>query len=51
RPFVCDTCGVSCLRRQDLNRHKATHLNGTKPFSCDHCGIGFTRQDALQRHR
>ncbi|KAI9103757.1 hypothetical protein DFS34DRAFT_567680, partial [Phlyctochytrium arcticum] len=51
RKFQCGTCGAKCLRKQDLNRHQATHLNGQKPFSCGHCGVGFTRQDALHRHQ
>ncbi|KAI8827094.1 uncharacterized protein EV422DRAFT_491265 [Fimicolochytrium jonesii] len=50
RRFECPECAKRFLRRQDLSRHSATHLNGFKPFHCDHCGTGFTRQDALHRH-
>ncbi|KNC95833.1 uncharacterized protein SPPG_08776 [Spizellomyces punctatus DAOM BR117] len=50
RRFECAQCLKRFLRRQDLNRHSATHLNGFKPFRCDYCGTGFTRQDALHRH-
>ncbi|KAI8904240.1 hypothetical protein DFJ77DRAFT_422952, partial [Powellomyces hirtus] len=48
--FACPDCPKRFLRRQDLSRHSATHLNGFKPFRCSHCGTGFTRQDALHRH-
>ncbi|KAJ3169302.1 Metallothionein expression activator [Geranomyces variabilis] len=50
RRFVCTECPKRFLRRQDLSRHAATHLNGFKPYRCVHCGTGFTRQDALHRH-
>ncbi|KAJ3153346.1 hypothetical protein HDU86_005304 [Geranomyces michiganensis] len=50
RRFACTECPKRFLRRQDLSRHAATHLNGFKPFRCAHCGTGFTRQDALHRH-
>ncbi|KAJ3006777.1 hypothetical protein HKX48_009467 [Thoreauomyces humboldtii] len=50
RRFACTDCPKRFLRRQDLSRHAATHLNGFKPFRCPHCGTGFTRQDALHRH-
>ncbi|KAI8585256.1 hypothetical protein BDZ88DRAFT_381672, partial [Geranomyces variabilis] len=48
--FICTECPKRFLRRQDLSRHAATHLNGFKPYRCVHCGTGFTRQDALHRH-
>ncbi|KAI8799612.1 hypothetical protein BJ742DRAFT_687005, partial [Cladochytrium replicatum] len=50
RRFVCETCGNQFFRKQDLERHLATHLPvGYKPFQCG-CGVRFTRRDALVRH-
>ncbi|RKP03502.1 hypothetical protein CXG81DRAFT_17006 [Caulochytrium protostelioides] len=50
RPYQCTQCDKRLLRRQDLNRHMATHLDGLKPWVCTFCGGGFTRQDAQKRH-
>ncbi|KAJ3393028.1 hypothetical protein HDU84_002968 [Entophlyctis sp. JEL0112] len=50
RDFLCNVCGNRFLRKQDLNRHDATHAK-TKPFTCPlGCGTCFGRSDALTRH-
>lgn len=43
----CEICAKSFLRRQDLRRHRATHLLGPRRFRCDNCDTTFSRSDAL----
>ncbi|KAJ1550822.1 hypothetical protein HK096_004810 [Nowakowskiella sp. JEL0078] len=53
RTFACAVqgCDKAFFRKQDLERHAATHLpDGFKPFVCTDCGTRFTRNDALRRH-
>lgn len=50
RNHVCDICSRSFLRKQDLRRHKSTHLSVSKRFKCENCDTTFSRSDALFRH-
>ncbi|KAI9331370.1 hypothetical protein BDR26DRAFT_680351 [Obelidium mucronatum] len=51
RNFSCSVCGNSFLRKQDMQRHEATHSK-VKQFVCPvkGCGFAFVRRDALSRH-
>ncbi|KAJ3022199.1 UNVERIFIED_CONTAM: hypothetical protein HDU68_009259 [Siphonaria sp. JEL0065] len=51
RNFLCSVCGNSFLRKQDMQRHEATHST-VKQFVCPlkGCGFAFVRRDALSRH-
>ncbi|KAJ1565518.1 hypothetical protein HK405_012175 [Cladochytrium tenue] len=55
RPHRCevDNCNKSFLRKQDLVRHRATHLpRDLRPFSCPNpgCERRYGRVDAVLRH-
>ncbi|KAJ3294487.1 hypothetical protein HDU79_010893 [Rhizoclosmatium sp. JEL0117] len=51
RDFVCKVCGSLFIRKQDMQRHEATHSE-VKEHVCTikGCGAGFVRRDALMRH-
>ncbi|KAI9344965.1 hypothetical protein BDR26DRAFT_857003 [Obelidium mucronatum] len=49
--FVCSICGGISNRKQDLQRHEATHTQ-IKNYVCPvlTCKFAFVRKDALSRH-
>ncbi|OAA72313.1 Zn(2)-C6 fungal-type DNA-binding domain protein [Cordyceps fumosorosea ARSEF 2679] len=47
KQFVCE-CGREYIRKEHLQRHKATH--GRPSFTCPSCDRSFTRLDLLRRH-
>ncbi|XWW97548.1 hypothetical protein V2A60_005532 [Cordyceps javanica] len=47
KQFVCE-CGREYIRKEHLQRHKATH--GRPSFTCHACDRSFTRLDLLRRH-
>ncbi|ORY26413.1 hypothetical protein BCR33DRAFT_726276 [Rhizoclosmatium globosum] len=51
RNFSCSYCDNRFFRKQDMQRHEATHL-ANKQFECpiEGCGYAFARRDALIRH-
>ncbi|ORY38680.1 hypothetical protein BCR33DRAFT_853985 [Rhizoclosmatium globosum] len=50
RDFLCSFCGNKFIRKQDMQRHEATHE--AKKYNCPvaGCGYSFARRDALARH-
>ncbi|KAI8815203.1 hypothetical protein BJ742DRAFT_664982, partial [Cladochytrium replicatum] len=51
RTLSCAQCSKSFLRKQDLDRHTATHLpEEKKPHGCELCPMRFSRRDALLSH-
>ncbi|KAJ3202937.1 hypothetical protein HK099_001658 [Clydaea vesicula] len=50
RPYECEECGQTFVRKHDLKRHSNLH-QGERPFKCPVCFKSFARADALTRHR
>ncbi|KAJ1534456.1 hypothetical protein HK405_016092, partial [Cladochytrium tenue] len=52
RNYLCRSCGKLFLRKQDLVRHGATHMDPSeRPHLCPNgCGRSFGRADAAHRH-
>lgn len=50
RRFVCDVCGRSYKRRDNLSQHQRTHT-GEKPYVCARCGASYSQRWALHYHR
>ncbi|KAI8804189.1 hypothetical protein BJ742DRAFT_826078 [Cladochytrium replicatum] len=51
RTLSCTECSKTFLRKQDLDRHTATHLpNEEKEHCCELCEMRFSRRDALISH-
>ena len=48
--YRCEYCSKCFSRRDNLERHKLTHLN-EKLFSCDVCQKSFSRRSYLSVHR
>ncbi|KAI8854942.1 hypothetical protein BC829DRAFT_346117, partial [Chytridium lagenaria] len=48
-PCFFPGCSKMMYRRQDLQRHMATH-DAVKRFSCEYCHKRFSRRDGLVRH-
>ncbi|CAI4054213.1 hypothetical protein SKDZ_16G4390 [Saccharomyces kudriavzevii ZP591] len=49
RPFQCDKCPKSFVKKSHLERHLYSHSD-TKPFQCSYCGKGVTTRQQLKRH-
>lgn len=49
RPFRCDLCDKTFIRKTHLNRHMTLH-DSTKQFECNVCHKKFNRKDNLQAH-
>lgn len=49
-PFKCDYCGKTFSRRDNLERHKTTHLD-EKLFKCNVCSKAFSRKSYLTVHQ
>ncbi|KZT65633.1 hypothetical protein DAEQUDRAFT_814142 [Daedalea quercina L-15889] len=47
--YQCPDCTSTFSRRQNLQRHRRTHV-GLTPHECPSCREQFTRTDLLQRH-
>ena len=47
--YLCEECSKSFKRRQNLERHKITHI-GQENCSCNECEKEFVRNDHLERH-
>nr|XP_053627714.1 zinc finger protein 256-like [Cherax quadricarinatus] len=50
RPFVCEQCGRTFCRNEELTRHMRIH-SGHRPFLCQKCGRRFVRRDHLTKHQ
>lgn len=50
RRFVCDVCGRSYKRRDNLSQHQRSHT-GERPYVCSQCGSSFSQRWALHYHR
>ncbi|KAJ3227222.1 hypothetical protein HK099_002915 [Clydaea vesicula] len=50
RPFKCDKCKQTFVRKNDYQRHSKLH-NNQKPYECANCQKKFVRGDALKRHK
>ncbi|XP_042228509.1 myeloid zinc finger 1-like isoform X21 [Homarus americanus] len=50
RRFVCDVCGRSYKRRDNLSQHQRSHT-GERPYVCPRCGSTFSQRWALHYHR
>ncbi|KDQ53207.1 hypothetical protein JAAARDRAFT_438072 [Jaapia argillacea MUCL 33604] len=48
--FVCQTCNLSFIKRENLLDHTRIHL-GEKPYHCHECPSAFVQQSDLKRHR
>ena len=49
KPFSCETCGKSFVRKSALVRHKEVH-EGVVRYQCHLCGKGYNRADIYQVH-
>ena len=47
KPFKCEVCGKSFVRKHRLIEHNWIHTN-TKPFKCEDCGKLFRRYRCLK---
>ncbi|CAL8081107.1 unnamed protein product [Orchesella dallaii] len=47
-PVICEECGLECISRSRLKRHKFVH--GEPQFTCRHCQKKFRRRDHLDIH-
>lgn len=51
RPFTCDECPKSFMRKSHLQAHTLTHrADNEKPFQCKICGKGAHSPQLLRRH-
>ncbi|XP_071438759.1 uncharacterized protein [Hetaerina americana] len=50
KPFSCDMCGKSFMRRTNLNAHMGIHTQ-VKPHSCEICGKSFVVRWDLTLHK
>ncbi|XP_063887685.1 zinc finger protein 467-like [Scylla paramamosain] len=50
RRFVCNVCGRSYKRRDNLSQHQRNHT-GERPYVCHRCGSSFSQRWALHYHR
>ena len=49
KPFACNYCENSFIRKIDLVRHERTHT-GEKPYSCHVCDKSFGEKCYLVKH-
>jgi len=50
RRFICDQCGATTKRSQELIRHKRLIHTEERNFVCEICERGFVEQWQLQKH-
>ncbi|XP_068202334.1 zinc finger protein Xfin-like [Palaemon carinicauda] len=48
-PFVCNVCGKSFRKQQELIRHRRVHSQD-RNYKCELCGAGFPLKSALDKH-
>ncbi|CAD5235682.1 unnamed protein product [Bursaphelenchus xylophilus] len=48
RPFQCEQCGKSYVKKSDLSKHVASHSG--LMYSCPHCNVEFAWQKQLKHH-
>lgn len=50
RPFVCELCGTSFVRRSEMALHTRIAHTGERPYQCNFCSKSFQRRDLLRKH-
>ena len=48
--FICDKCGKSFSKKENLVRHKMVHQKDNERFCCNVCNTEFNRTDSLDTH-
>ncbi|XP_064091898.1 myoneurin-like isoform X4 [Macrobrachium nipponense] len=49
RPFKCDVCPYSCIKKNDLKKHMAKHT-GYKRYLCSYCPHRSARRSSIRLH-
>ncbi|XP_063242105.1 uncharacterized protein LOC134542096 isoform X2 [Bacillus rossius redtenbacheri] len=47
--YVCNDCGIRCLKPSMLRNHIRTHTN-IRPYVCRHCNFSFKTKGNLTKH-
>ena len=50
RPFVCEQCGSSFVRRSEMALHNRIVHTGERPYQCAYCPKNFQRRDLMRKH-
>ena len=50
RPFVCEQCGASFMRRSEMALHNRIVHTGERPYQCAYCPKNFQRRDLMRKH-
>ncbi len=50
KPHICEQCGASFKRRDQLRRHTDTIHREDRPFKCNACPFQTKRHDNLKAH-
>ena len=50
RPFACEQCGASFIRRDHMAQHTRIAHTGERPYQCAYCPKNFSRRDLMRKH-